>query len=1107
MADSGIISITIGGAVGATLQDSVRRSESLISDLGTALGRLKQTAGQITEFQQLSGRVDKTSERLKAAQNNLAALRQELQATANPTKKLTRETDRAEQAVERLNQAQREQQERLGRLQQELTEAGIDTRNLAQEQERLARATRQASAEQRQLGQAQSDLQGARDEREQIRGDFIDTAALVLGFVNALRPAVDFESAIADVNKVVGFDGPKALAKFRAELLALAQEIPLTVNQLAEIAAAGGRLGLPEAELISFTRLVSQASVALDLLPDKAGQAIATLSNVFQVPIGDIRLLIDGVVELGNNTAATEAQIIDFLVRAGGLARQFKLTTTQTAALGAAFVSLGRQPEVAARAVNRLLINLQTADKQSAAFRRTLTNLGLSATELAERIRADPQAALLALFESLEELSGKDRTGALAELVGVEFADDFAVLTGSLDEYRKALALVADEQTFAGATLKEFTARLKTTQTNFDLFVNAARRVAIAFGTALLPAVDKFLLFVSSVLNAVASLAEKFEALAAAIGLAVAAFVTGKLGALLVRVFGNAKTSLVALMTLQFGSFTKAVGSADTVVGALNTSAARTTKTLTGLSGVASALFAGLLGVTRKFLGLVKRFGRGIGYGIIIGQVIELIGLIREANRLTGKQAKEREQAIADARALAEVNQSAADTRILSAEELAALPAIERLTYRERLESARTFYRARQREAIAAGNTLRATLFGFEGELGANSEQALQLGLQARVFEQALKDIEKLQKQRAESAADFADQVADAKKLETKVIRTQLEEQLRIFRETNEKLAALQKARETILGSFDELITDLDTAPAAGGQPGVLDLLDQISKAGDKLSGGDLQAAIDLAIRARDLIRTLSEGADVNVLDREFFSDQAERTRTIAEQALTEQEAKLKASRQTAENQINALLERAGRLKRLEIGYDLALAKQSTEKLRQVISEILTKTGIAAIEVPIKFVPETGELESQADKLLEKVNGGSAGGGGEGFSGGGPVGLAAGGYLPGYGGGDRRPAVLEDGEFVARKEAVKRYGVGLFDALNRMILPPRVFRAAPAGFQSGGLVGAAGGGRALAPVHVHLGGREFALQGDRRTARELLDTLRGEARKTARRTR
>ena len=62
--------------------------------------------------------------------------------------------------------------------------------------------------------------------------------------------------------------------------------------------------------------------------------------------------------------------------------------------------------------------------------------------------------------------------------------------------------------------------------------------------------------------------------------------------------------------------------------------------------------------------------------------------------------------------------------------------------------------------------------------------------------------------------------------------------------------------------------------------------------------------------------------------------------------------------------------------------------------------------------------------------------------------------FARGGALGGYGGGDRIPALLEAGEFVIRKEAVRLFGSGLFDALNNFRMPaiPR--------FATGGSVGA-----------------------------------------------
>lgn len=75
---------------------------------------------------------------------------------------------------------------------------------------------------------------------------------------------------------------------------------------------------------------------------------------------------------------------------------------------------------------------------------------------------------------------------------------------------------------------------------------------------------------------------------------------------------------------------------------------------------------------------------------------------------------------------------------------------------------------------------------------------------------------------------------------------------------------------------------------------------------------------------------------------------------------------------------------------------------------------------------------------------------------------GGPVGLRRGGRLPGYGGGDRISALLEAGEFVIRKEAVSKFGSGLFHALNSLKWP-KVPRFALGGMVGGATAMASGG--------------------------------------------
>lgn len=108
--------------------------------------------------------------------------------------------------------------------------------------------------------------------------------------------------------------------------------------------------------------------------------------------------------------------------------------------------------------------------------------------------------------------------------------------------------------------------------------------------------------------------------------------------------------------------------------------------------------------------------------------------------------------------------------------------------------------------------------------------------------------------------------------------------------------------------------------------------------------------------------------------------------------------------------------------------------------------------------------------------------------------------FAAGGRLAGYGGGDRIPALLEAGEFIIRKEAVRRFGAHVFDALNSLQLPR---------FATGGQVGPSPAAQAAAggagSINVTLNYTGSGTHADaRRMAAMVTDELRRQYRGRAR---
>ena len=228
------------------------------------------------------------------------------------------------------------------------------------------------------------------------------------GLTVATGSAVEFESAMADVAKVV--DGTEEqMAGLTARIKELTREIPMAAGELAQIAAAGGQLGVPVEKLEDFVRLAAQMSTAFGMTAEEAGQAFAKLSNIFGLPIEQVEKLGDAINTLGNTTAATESSIVEVLTRMGGTAKQFGLTAEQASALASTMLSMGVSSQVAGTGINALLSKLQTANVQGKAFQDALAGMGISAQQLAADIAANPQKALTEFLHTLEQLEGQDR--------------------------------------------------------------------------------------------------------------------------------------------------------------------------------------------------------------------------------------------------------------------------------------------------------------------------------------------------------------------------------------------------------------------------------------------------------------------------------------------------------------------------------------------------------------------------------------------------------------------------------------------------------------------------------------------------------------------------
>ena len=442
---------------------------------------------------------------------------------------------------ETLQNPLRMSRKRVGELRREYDQLG----------QTIAKINRKRSL----VADLQQQKQAHYDRRRAIKDEFWGAAGAVAGVAFPVKLAVEFESAMADVKKVVDFDTPKQFKEMEQDILRLTRTIPMAGAELAKITASGGQLGVARKDLPKFTETIAKMSVAFDMAADQAGDSMAKLANVYQIPIDQIGKLGDAVNHLSNSSPAKAGDIINTLGRVGGVAKQFGLTEIQTTSLSNAFISLGKTPEIAGTAINGMLTKLMTADKQGAKFQKALKNMGMESKDMKKAIKENGEQALMDFLKQVGKLPKENQMGALVDLFGLEYADDVAVLVSGLETYKKSIDELKKtskdgKPAFIGSMDKEFAARSATTANNWQIFKNSLTEIGITAGSVLLPALNQLMTTIRPIINSFADWASKNPEVVSALVHLAAGFAALKVGGLMFRFVGNELSGLMVSFRL-----------------------------------------------------------------------------------------------------------------------------------------------------------------------------------------------------------------------------------------------------------------------------------------------------------------------------------------------------------------------------------------------------------------------------------------------------------------------------------------------------------------------------------------------------------------------------
>jgi TP901 family phage tail tape measure protein len=360
------------------------------------------------------------------------------------------------------------------------------------------------------------------------RGRMFDSLAAGYALKTALtapiNAAANFESAMADVRKVVDFATEGEFTAFRNELLALSRQLPVSVEGLAQIAAAAGQAGIAQKDIIAFTEAAAKVGVAFDISADQAGDAMAKMMTGLGMTLPEVISLSDAMNHLSNAQASSAAEILDVVRRVGAMGKQYGFTAEQTAAFGSAMIASGAQTEVAATSFMNMGRALTRGASATNRQKAALGQLGLEAGDVAKRMQTDAVGTTIQVMEAISKLPKEMQAAVSSDLFGDE-ARALGPLLTNLPLLRESLGLVGDESKYAGSAFKEFAARSATFQNRMQTFRNVMSALSITIGNALLPVLTDMMARIEPIIDAVSKWIERNPDLTAGIISATAAII------------------------------------------------------------------------------------------------------------------------------------------------------------------------------------------------------------------------------------------------------------------------------------------------------------------------------------------------------------------------------------------------------------------------------------------------------------------------------------------------------------------------------------------------------------------------------------------------------
>jgi len=549
------VSVLIGAELGKSFKGAFGSANKQLSSLGSAIKKVTDRANQIEAFRNSSRATKEASIAYRDARQKLNVLSKEIAATDSPSKQLQNNFRKAKRLADQTKKSFLETASSTRQMGKALRSGGIDIKNFNLEQAKLSKNLNVLKRRQSALQNNQNAKDKNLSNRANYRSQMVDAVALGGVLYSAVKPAVDFELAMAKVgaitNEAADSKGFKALTKQARELGRTTQ---YTATQASEAMQFLGMAGLNTNQILAATPSVLNLAIAGNMDLGRTADIASNILTGFNMEAertGEVADILAQASRSTNVNVEMLGQTMKFIAPAAAAVGG---TLSETATLAGVLGDAGIQATMAGTMLRSTYLRLAAPAKAGAkALGQMRNEMGISAEEMPdvakEALLAQKRLSGLGvkIFENgkmrsmvsilkemhhaTKNLADDEKLSIIKDIFGTRstagaLAIFKSVETGRLDE-------VEEKINNANGAAKEMADRLKnTTSGAFKEFASAIESVGISIGSVLLPAFASIAKTAANVAGRVSIFAEKFPVLTKYLGLAIAGMISFKVASI-----------------------------------------------------------------------------------------------------------------------------------------------------------------------------------------------------------------------------------------------------------------------------------------------------------------------------------------------------------------------------------------------------------------------------------------------------------------------------------------------------------------------------------------------------------------------------------------------